>query len=286
MKNALLASLTVGICLTAATTNAQAQNWKDHAISPVSNPLFFEDPLIHSEIRPLFVQHNIDSSFATKGGNARVYAIQLRYALTERLALIATKDGYIEFNPKAGLKHAGGFGDLAAGVKYALIDKPDSQFILTPGVKVNLPTGNQSVFQGTGKGEWDVFASTEKGFGDFHLIANVGLRLPNDWDANTAQAHYSLQADYYVCQYFIPFANANAFTILSNGKGLGLTTEGFDLINFGSSNASGRTMAAVGGGFRSRLLKDLDMGFAYEVGVTTPHGLFGDRFTVDFIWRF
>ena len=78
----------------------------------------------------------------------------------------------------------------------------------------------------------------------------------------------------------------NAFTVLNDAKQLGLTVEGFDLINFGSSNASGRTQAVVGGGFRSRLLKNLDLGFAYEAGVTKPCGLFDDRFTVDFIWRF
>jgi hypothetical protein len=39
-------------------------------------------------------------------------------------------------------------------------------------------------------------------------------------------------------------------------------------------------------GFRSRLLKDVDVGFAYETSVTSPRGLFDNRYTVDLIWRF
>ena len=63
-------------------------------------------------------------------------------------------------------------------------------------------------------------------------------------------------------------------------------TEGFDLINFGSSAAKGTTQAAVGVGFRSRILSSLDFGFAYEWGVTDKPDIFDQRATVDAIWRF
>jgi hypothetical protein len=42
----------------------------------------------------------------------------------------------------------------------------------------------------------------------------------------------------------------------------------------------------VGGGARSRILKNLDVGFAYEVGVVNPVGIFESRVTADVIWRF
>ncbi len=74
--------------------------------------------------------------------------------------------------------------------------------------------------------------------------------------------------------------------MLNDAEQIGLNVEGFDLINFGSNNASGRTQVALGTGFRSRLLDNLDLGFAYEIGVTKPKGLFDDRFTVDLIYRF
>ena len=276
----LAAAVTIG-----GANFVAADDWKDKAIEPVTNPLFFEDPLIHSEIRPLAIWHNIDKSFATGGGDVRVFAAQIRYAVNDRLAIIATKDGYIDLDPKLGQSHEG-WADLAAGVKYALIDNQEKQLTVTPGLKIELPTGNTRVFQGNGSGEWDVFVSAIKGFDNFHLLGSFGARVPNDFDKETASLHYSVQADYYLCKWFIPFVSGNGQTVLSEGKGLPLDVEGFDLINFGSSQAKGETQIVLGTGFRSRLLANLDFGFGYEFGVTSPKGLFGDRYTVDFVFRF
>lgn len=265
-----------------------AEDWKDKTIAPVSNPVFFEDPHIRNELRPLFAQHYIDEGFITGGGDVKLYAVQLRWAITERLALIATKDGYIQFNPdnSAVGNDQDGWADIAAGFKYALIDNRAAEFILTPGFTIELPTGNERVFQGNGKGEWNLFVSAAKGFDNLHITANVGARIPNNWKQETAQAHYSAQVDYYTCQYFIPFVVANGFTVLSEAEALPLTSEGYDLINFGSSNAKGDTFATFGGGFRSKLTKNVEVGFAYDKAFINPKGLFDDRFTVDLIFHF
>lgn len=262
-----------------------ADDWKDKTIAPVSNPVFFEDPHIRSELRPLFAQHYIDEGFITGGGDIKLYAVQLRWAVSERFALIATKDGYIQFSPEVG-KDQDGWADIAAGFKYALIDKRDAEFILTPGVTFEIPTGNERVFQGNGHGEWNVFVSAAKGFGNLHLTANAGGRIPNDFDEETAQAHYSFQIDYFTCKYFIPFAVINGFTVLSEGEALPLDSEGYDLINFGSSNAQGDTFATIGGGFRSKLTKRFELGFSYDKAFLNPKGLFDDRYTVDLIFHF
>ena len=86
----------------------------------------------------------------------------------------------------------------------------------------------------------------------------------------------------------------NGYTIMTNGKNqasqsltaVPLNTEGYDLINFGSSQASGTTQLTIGGGLRSRMLKNLDVGVAYEAGVIDPVGIFDGRVTADVIWRF
>ncbi len=260
-------------------------NWKDHTISPVTNPIFFEDAVIRSEVRPIFAYHRIDDDFITGGGEAFLYAVQLRYAITDRLAFIATQDGYFDVKLDSGAELEG-WMDLAAGFKYALIDDPANQFILTPGLTFHIPTGSEEVFQGRGDGEWNFFVSTEKGFGDLHLLANVGLRVPNDSDAQSTIFHYSLQADYYVCQWFIPFVAANGWTVVSEGNNLPISSEGYDVINFGASKAGGTTQMTVGGGFRSRVLQNVDLGFAYEKAVLSPEGLTDDRFTFDVCVRF
>ncbi len=262
-----------------------AVDWKTNTISPVTNPIFFEDPVIRTELRPIFAYHRIDGGFATGAGEAQLYAMQLRYAITDRLAFIATQDGYFNIDLDAGVS-LDGWMDLAAGFKYALIDDPANQFILTPGFTFHIPSGSDEVFQGRGDGEWNVFVSAAKGFDNLHITGNVGARIPHDSDEQSTILHYSLMVDYYAHQYFIPFIAANAWTVLSEGNNVPFTSEGYDVINFGSSEAGGVTQMTVGAGFRSRLTQKVDLGFAYELAVLSPEGLTDDRFTFDVSIRF
>lgn len=293
MAGALALALTA---TTALAADQKKESWLDNTISPVANPIFFEDAKINSEIHPIYMWHKLPSTFdyaggtVPLGGQVQVIAVQLRYAVNDRLAIIATKDGYVQFQPDHTLGGNYGWADIAAGVKYALVKNEDAQFILTPGLKVTIPTGNRSVLQGHGAGEEDIFVSAEKGFGKFHILGSLGIRIPNNFAADTAQAHYSLQLDYYVHQYFIPFFTLNGYTVLSEGShnvlGVPLQTEMYDLINAGSTAAGGRTMLTAGGGFRTRLLKNLDVGAAYEAGIVDPVGIFEGRVTVDMVFRF
>lgn len=300
-KNRWLCGLTLGACATvslmmpsyagtpamSATAPAapmESVSWKDHTISPVANPIFFEDAIIRSEIRPIFAHHRIDNGFLG-GGDAQLYAVQIRYAITDRLALIATQDGYFKIN-NAAVGNPDGWMDLALGLKYAVIDNEASQFILTPGFTVHVPTGSTAVFQGRGDGEINPFISAQKGFGDFHLSTNVGLRIPLDSSEQSLIAHYSVMADYYTCRWFIPFVAFDAFTVVSEGNNIPLTSEGYDVINFGSSRADGVTQATIAGGFRTRLLDNVDFGFAYQKAILSPEGLTDDRFTFDVSIRF
>lgn len=294
MKNTsrnLVATLTTGLGLAALATqaaDAPKSDWTSDLIGPVANPILFESPTIANELRPLFLYHELNDKFATKGGNVEVYALQFRLKLADRLALIATKDGYIDFNPKTGLSHESGFADIAAGLKYALVEDADKKFLLTPGFTYTIPLGNERVFQGpeNGSGQFDLFVSAAKGIGDVQLMANLGAIIPLDSDDDTAQLHYSLQAAYPLHQYFKPFVVLNGYTVLSEGNGPALGSEGYDVINFGTSNAGGETQITLGAGFRSSLSKSVDLGFAYEKGVDHSDGIFDYRFTADVSWKF
>lgn len=271
---------TIGLAATAV-----AQDWTAQAIAPVTNPIFFESPLAQSEVRPIFMHHRLDSGFVG-GGSVNVYAVQLRYAVNDRLAIIATKDGFIETDTP-GIGNRDGWGDLAAGLKYAIYKDDEKQTVVTPGVTVSIPTGSMEVFQGDGSGVINAFISATKGWDSLHLTGNIGVQVPLDSDKDNSNLHYSVMLDYYTCKWFIPFVAFNAFTTLSDGAGLGINSDGFDLINFGSSAASGTTQGAIGFGFRSRLIENLDLGFAYEVGVIDDgDDIYKDRFTVDLVWRF
>jgi hypothetical protein len=285
LSSNLLAGTSSPLAKTPPSAPVDAVSWKARTISPVANFVKFEDPVIRTEIRPVYAFHNIDSGFITGGGEAHAAGVQVRYAVTDRLAVFLNQGGYIEVKPGFG-DSMGGWADLGFGVKYALIDDEASQFILTPGLGFIVPTGDEEIFHGRGDGEWNFFLSAAKGFGDLHFTGNAGFRLPNDGDTQSSIFHYSLQADYYFCNWFIPFVFANGWTVANSGNNLPLTTEGYDFFNFGSSGAEGVTQVTVGGGLRVRVLENVDLGLAYERAVVEPVGLFDDRFTFDVSIRF
>ena len=62
-----------------------------------------------TEVRPLYVYHKVDDDFLSPlldGGDAHVVALQLRVAVTDRLAILATKDGYVFLRPKEEVPNA------------------------------------------------------------------------------------------------------------------------------------------------------------------------------------
>ncbi len=270
---------------TPAMVPVDSVSWKEHTISPVANFAYFEDPVIRTEVRPVFIYQSIQSDFITGGGDAYATGVQVRYAVTDRLAVFLRQGGYIWVNPNLGADFDG-WADLGFGFKYALIDSEEHQFILTPGIGFVVPTGEEEIFHGRGNGEWDFFVSAAKGFGDFHLTGNAGFRVPNDSAQQSTVFHYSLQADYFFCNWFIPFVFVNGWTVVDSGNFLPLDAEGYDLFNFGAAGSNGNTQVTVGGGLRFRVAANVDLGVAYERAVSDPEGYFDDRFTFDVSIRF
>lgn len=279
----LLVAGAVALILSQSNT-AQGESWKDNTIAPVTNPFYFEAAQVNTELRPVFIHHEIPSSFLG-GGDANVYGVQARWAVNDRLALIATKGGICDLDmPAAGINETG-WADLGFGLKYAAGDDEENQLLITPGLKLELPSGSGGIFQNNGDGEWNVFVSAMKGFDDLHFTGSVGARIPNDNDEESSFLHWSAQVDYYTCKWFIPFIAFNSFTVLSGGDGA-TPVEGYDLINFGSAAAEGDTYSAIGFGFRSRLHDRVDLGLSYENGVGSNEGIMDERYIVDMVIRF
>lgn len=288
-NNNLVLLLTASLGLAAVNTQAAddaTASWSSSLVTPVANPIFFESPVINSELRPIFMYHELNDKFLP--GDVEVYALQFRLKLTDRLALIATKDGYVRINPDGG-PSADGLADIGGGLKYALIQDEANQLIVTPGLKFEFPSGDDDVAQGNGDGEIDLFVSAAKGIGELQLMGTLGVRLPLDNDEESSQLHYSLQLAYPTCQWFKPFVCLNGYTGLGNGNtaGLGLLdSEGYDLINFGAGDVSGESMIVLGFGFRSSLCECVDLGVAFEKGVDHSSGIFDQRITADLVWKF
>lgn len=282
IKQALFSSITLGICLLGSVGTLSADHL-DRLISPISNPVNFEDPRINSEIRPVFMYHELEDGFVTAGGDVQLYALQLRLALSENLAFIATKDGFIDFNPKA-LPDQTGFANVAAGLKYSFYHGDNS--IATAGLRYEIPMGNRDVFQGNGDGQINPFISAAVALETINIIAGTGFRLPIDDDDSTFY-DFDLHMDYPIDNFF-PTVELNVVHTIDGGGRLAIADEGQDLFNFGSTLADGKTIVTASAGFRYRFCDDMDFGVAYQFPLTSGRGsnVTDWRVTADVIYRF
>lgn len=276
-------------------------------VPPLTNPLFNESPFIVSEAHFVYLYNAIPDSFPDPalgggGGNIQAIAGAGRFKLTDRLALIATKDGYAFANFDSPLlPDESGFLNIAGGLKYAFYDNKQTGSILTGGLRVEIVAqelstlGDVVEFQGAGAGFINPFvtgATTLHGLGLFdnvQLQGSVGANIAFDQDAETSFLHFSLHANYELFDNFYPLVEVNGFVPFAHGNRFTTTPlsglDGVDLANFGSSDRD--TTITVGGGFRYRLSDNAIMGIGAETAVTdTRNSILDWRITADLALNF
>ncbi len=276
---------------------SMTENGPQHYSPPVSNPLFNETPYITTELRPIYAYHDIADSFLTGGGTIQVVAMEARVALNDRLGIIATKDGYFNFDFDGVLQDEDGFANISLGVKYALINNPAENRIVTVGLEYEPPSGNLITgipgvptkfrMQGTADGFLDMFVAAAETWGKLGLEGNVGLNLAMDPQANSSMIHLSAHADYEVIPDLFPMVEVNMFSTVSDGARNPFNFEGLDIVNFGSGVSSGSTgpgtVATLAVGGRYKIMDHLIFGTAYELPVSSKEDLFGWRVTSDLV---
>lgn len=272
------------------TASASADRLSD-MISPGFHPVTFEDPRSISEARLLYAHHQIDDDFVTGGGDVNVYALQLRYAVNDRLALIATKDGFVDFNPNTTLSNNTGWADIEVGAKYALYQDSEAGQILTAVMRYTIPTGNQDVLQGKGSGEIHPTISGAIALSErLTLTADTGFRIATDssyssfWDSD-------LQLDYRVNTSYgdwYPLVGASLIHVLDAGNQLPIADEGQDFFNLGAAGSGGENMAIGAAGLRFRPVSYLDLGATFQFPLDGGSGtrILDNRWTFDAIFRF
>lgn len=296
-------------------------------ISPVSNPTNFEDPRIESDVRPIFAYHQISDDFLDvvqkaglrpPKGDAQVIALQLRIKLMERLALIATKDGYVWVDPENDIDNivtnGSGFADLAFGLKYNFYLDEILGLIGTGGIRYEAPSGEPQALQGSvfrsnnalnldlhdrGSGMMNLFLSGAWAWRDLSVLGYTGPRLAL---SNVDSSFYdtSLHADYRIGPVY-PLLEINWIHVLEGGNrlqpledaGLKMDQEGFDFFNLGAPSAGGTDVATIAFGGRWRITDKLDVmgrpggidfGTVAEFPMTSRHDIFGWRVTTDFVF--
>ncbi len=254
--------------------------WTSRLIDPVSSPVTFASPLIHTSLNLIGLQQELPSDSVFSGGDVNVFAAQIRYAVNDRLALLATKDGYVDFNPDAGMDEEG-LADIAFGFKYAVVADEERGLLVTPGLLFETKSGDEDVFQGNGSGAFRPFVSAGLDLGELNLIGATELHLPLDDDEETTLISYHAHADYEVTPELHPLVEVNGITYLKDGEALPFDFEGGDLINLGSADVDGNTVVTGAVGARYRLSENVWLGLVYELPLTSREDLFDSRITLD-----
>ncbi|MGI9473803.1 MAG: hypothetical protein ACR2NZ_19835, partial [Rubripirellula sp.] len=175
----------------------------DDFISPMINFVHFEDPRTLTEVRPIYLYHNLPNrvgSLGLPGGSVQLFALQIRLALTERLSLIAVKDGYIIDGVKDGTLDDlldDGWAAVTAGLKYNVLRDTRRGRLASVGFTYEMPVGSRRTLQDVGDGEFHIFGSGGLRMcdGDAHWMTAFGARIPVDNDIQTTSIHWSSHFD-------------------------------------------------------------------------------------------
>lgn len=294
MKNIVLK---LSFILLFASQSALAVNFKGSLadgkhtryIPPISNPLFNETPFITTELRPIVLVNEIPSDFVTTGGTIKIVAAEIRVALSDRLGIIATKDGYADIDFDAVLPDETGAVNISLGLKYAIFDNPSTGSIVTIGLEYEPPIGTLETagidLQGQGDGFIDTFVTAATTKGRWGLQGNAGYNKALNANHDSSLLHLSGHVDYMVNDWFFPTLELNVFSTRQEGDRLPFDFEGLDLVNFGSRNGKG-TVTTMAIGARFVLSNNMMLGVAYEAPISSREDIMDHRFYLDMVLHF
>ncbi|MBX7169208.1 MAG: hypothetical protein K1X74_22940 [Pirellulales bacterium] len=262
-------------------------------VSPISNPLFFEDPRTLTELKPIFAEHVFPENNAVlQGGDAQYYALQFRLALTERLSIIAPKDSWINIHSQ-GVGDRDGFADTALGLKYNVYKNADTQTLLSAGLTYEVVTGQSEVFQGEGDGEFHFFLSGGQRFGEnFFLLSGAGVRYPLDDDLGSDMFYWSnslatrLITGSQAGTGLYLMTELNWFNWMRSGNAVPFNFEGLDLINFGSNDVAGNNILTGLIGAKWKPTPFQEIGSGVETALTEREDILNHRVYLHYIVRY
>ena len=285
----------------APTDSPFASAWE-----PISSPTLSGLAIPQTRIRPIFMYQTLADRVSTilgdlpVGGDLEVYALQIEYALSDSLSIVATKDGYVDLNPDATLSSESGWANLAAGLKWTFLRDDASGFAAALQGVVEVPTGNTDVAQGDGDGSIQPAIHLLKLAGPVQVSGTIGSKIPFDNDAESTVLYTNVHLGVEAVKNVQVFVEANWFHVLDEGDGgkrynahVGgavpsvIKFEGGDLLNFGASHGGDDELVTLAAGLGWRITPNLDITAAWEFPLTDKNtSLIDDRLTVGATIRF
>lgn len=234
----------------------------DDFVMPVGMPVYFEDPFITTDIRPFYIYHEIPDGSVLRGGQVHVVGLQIRAALTERLAFLAVKDGYSWVD--SHVTAAGdGWNDIMIGLKYAVHSDPAEQFLVSTGLRWEWKNGSRDAWQGRTQ-ELSPFISFAKGWDDWHFLGTVSGRFPTSRGSANSSLVWNMHLDYKLTETFRPLVEVHGIHWLSNADRLPFSEDYLDVGSLGASKARGTDFFSAGLGFRWQAMDNINVGLTWE----------------------
>lgn len=249
-------------------------------VHPLTGPYGHEDSFVTTDARAWFAYQDFGRVI---GGNAKLYALQLRVALTDQIQFVAYKDGFTDMD--SSLTDASGWNDIAAGLKYNFLQDWDNQFHAAVGAGYELAVGNRDVFHHDD--EVRLWGSVNKGFGKLHLGGTFNYYWVPDKETDTLgdsdHLSWHLHADYRVCDWWSPVVEVNGYHVMDENVP-GLPLQGVDLVNLGGDTAD--SVITLGIGSELRPMENIGIRAAYEMPINETDGLFNYRWTFSTVFSF
>ncbi len=275
---------------------------------PIVAPYLFEEPFITTDLHGTYIWHDFPDSSALGGGSLHVAALQIRVALTDRVAFIATKDGYGWLRPDSPLlDDEGGWFNLTAGLKASIIENRDEGWALSGVLRFEAPTGSDEVFNGHSSGMVLPSLTGAYSLGDLRFVGDFGAQVPFDTDEQSTSLFYHLLASYPIFKEIRAFAQFSGISWIDDGDGsfnvgleggarLPLSTvqavlgtgsfEGADVANIGSESIDGKSMLTWALGVFVPVSEKLTLSTAYERTFGGHKGIFQQRVTTALVYTF
>ncbi|TWU38445.1 hypothetical protein [Novipirellula artificiosorum] len=267
----------------------------DDFISPMIDFVHFEDPRNVTELRPIFVSHQFPSTLQpsgiSAGGSLQLFALQFRIALTDRLSLIAVKDGYVIDNVDGTLGGilASGWADVTAGLKYNLIRNTKTGSLLSGGFTYEIPLGTERTGQAVGDGEFHFFATGGQRLldGNAHVLSSFGWQLPVDQSVQSTTVHWNNHLDVKLTDSLYLFTENSWWHWTQDASvGAELGVSGQDLLNLSATNVAGNDLVTQNVGAKYKPRRNFEAGLAYEFPLTDFKDVIKDRVMIDMIFRY
>jgi len=267
----------------------------DDFISPMIDFVHFEDPRTLTELRPIFLTHQFPGTLGpgnvAAGGSVQLFALQFRIALTERLSLIAVKDGYIIDNSEGALDGLldSGWADVTAGLKYNFLRNVDTGTLASAGFTYEIPMGSEQALQAQGDGEFHLFASAAQRLldGNAHYMTSFGWQVPVDQDAQSTSVHWLNHFDVRMTKQVYAFTEFSWWhwtDAASAGTAIGVS--GQDLINLGDTAVEGNDLVTQNVGLKYKPHGNFEAGAAFEFPLTEFKDIIENRWQFEMIFRY